>query len=182
MGIATRALSTTAKFGARRYGCNLTRFVAFLGGMEKNIPSAIWQVTHATASSTVRINASVEAVFARWSRMEDFPSFMEGVLEMRPVGEKQFILKSESGGVFYESTCEIVLRIPQKRLAWRTLAGPESSGVVCFERAGDGAEVTLKMRYDPESNWNDQEQVNSRLQRNLQRFKALVEAEQQAGL
>jgi len=148
--------------------------------MSKRPSSAVWETKHATATSTVRVGATVDVVFARWNRMEEFPSFMEGVLEIRRLNEKQFILKSESGGEFFESLCEIVLMIPQKRLAWRTLSGPESSGVVCFERAKEGTEVTLKMRYDSESGWNNQEQVKSRMQGNLERFKALVEASKEA--
>ena len=56
------------------------------------------------------------------------------------------------------------------------LSGPDSSGVVCFQNAGGGrTEVTLKMRYDPSTGWEDREQIESRLQRNLRRFKDLVE-------
>lgn len=125
---------------------------------------------------SVLVQAPVSEVFARWSRVEDFPSFMEGVREIRWLDDKKFSLKSENDGHVFVSICELTLRIPERRMAWRTLEGPDSSGVACFQNAGGGrTEVTLKMRYNPEEGWQNREQVEHRLQRNLQRFKELVE-------
>jgi len=125
---------------------------------------------------TVTIQAPIADVFERWSRVEDYPSFMEGVREIRWLDEKRFSLKSENGGQHYLSICELTLRIPERRMAWRTLEGPDSSGVACFQNAGGGwTDVTLKMRYNPEGGWEDRQQVEDRLRRNLERFKELVE-------
>ena len=125
---------------------------------------------------TTTAHAPIKAVYDRWNRVEEFPSFMEGVREIAWLDEKRFSLVSEASGKFFTSICEITLRIPERRIAWRTLSGPDSSGVVCFQNAGGGrTEVTLKMRYDPSTGWEDREQIESRLQRNLRRFKDLVE-------
>jgi uncharacterized membrane protein len=132
---------------------------------------------------TVAVQAPIAEVFERWCRVEEFPSFMEGVREIRWLDEKRFSLKSENGGEYFHSTCELTLRIPERRMAWRTLEGPDSSGVACFQNAGGGfTEVTLKMRYNPESGWKDREQVEDRLRRNLQRFKDLVEGGKSVGV
>lgn len=126
--------------------------------------------------ATVTIHASIADVFARWTRVEDFPSFMEGVREICWLDDQRFSLKSENDGQTFLSICQLTLRIPERRMAWRTLEGPDSSGVACFQNAGGGrTEVTLKMRYNPDDGWQNREQVTSRLQRNLQRFKDLVE-------
>ena len=131
---------------------------------------------------TVTVQAAIADVFERWCRVEEFPSFMEGVREIRWLDEKRFSLKSENGGQFYHSTCELTLRIPERRMAWRTLEGPDSSGVACFQNAGGGqTEVTLKMRYNPENGWQDRTQVEERLRRNLVRFKELVESGKSVG-
>src|SRR5436309_10525680 len=101
---------------------------------------------------------------------------MEGVNEIRWLYEKRFVLISEFGGSLFESLCEVVLRIPGKRIAWRTLTGTDSSGVVCFESVGTGGvEVTLKMRYNPNDGWSDEKEIKARISRNLARFKKLVE-------
>jgi len=125
---------------------------------------------------TVVAQAPIQAVYDRWNRVEEFPSFMEGVREIAWLDEKRFNLVSEASGKLFTSICEITLRIPERRIAWRTLDGPDSSGVVCFQNAGSGrTEITLKMRYDPTTGWEDRAQVESRLQRNLRRFKEIVE-------
>jgi len=131
---------------------------------------------------TVAVQAPIGDVFKHWCRVEDFPSFMEGVREIRWLDEKRFSLKSENDGQFFHSTCELTLRIPERRMAWRTLEGPDSSGVACFQNAGGGVtEVTLKMRYNPDSGWQNREQVEVRLRRNLERFKELVEGGKSVG-
>lgn len=125
---------------------------------------------------TVTVQAPIAVAFERWNRVEDYPQFMEGVREIAWIDEKRFSLKSEHEGQLYVSLCELILKIPDRRMAWRTLEGPDSSGVVCFQNAGHGrTEVTLKMRYNPATGWTNQEQVSSRLQRNLERFRVLVE-------
>ena len=89
---------------------------------------------------SVVVQAPISEVFERWSRVEDFPTFMEGVREIRWLDEKRFSLKSEASGQSFHSICEITLRIPERRMAWRTLSGgPDSSGVACFQNAGGGA-------------------------------------------
>lgn len=131
---------------------------------------------------SVTVNAPIAQVFERWCRVEDFPSFMEGVREIRWIDDKKFSLKSENDGQYYHSLCELTLRIPERRMAWRTLEGPDCSGVACFQLAGGGrTEVTLKMRYNPESGWRNQQQVAERLQRNLKRFRDLVESDREIG-
>ena len=132
---------------------------------------------------TVTVQASISEVFERWCRVEDYPLFMEGVREIRWLDDKRFSLKSENGGQYFHSLCELTLRIPERRMAWRTLEGPDSSGVACFQNAGGGwTDVTLKMRYNPEGGWSDVVQVEERLRRNLDRFKALVEGGKSIGV
>ncbi len=124
----------------------------------------------------VLVRAPISEVFERWCRLEDFPSFMEGVREIRWLDDRRFSLKSENDGQFFHSTCELTLRIPDRRMAWRTIEGPDSAGVACFQNAGGGwTEVTLKMRYDSKGGWRNRHQVEGRMRRNLNRFKELVE-------
>lgn len=123
--------------------------------------------------------APIKAVYESWSRIEQFPVFMEGVKEAAWLDEKRFTLTSEAGGKLFPSICEVTLRISERRIAWRTLSGPDSSGVVCFQNVGGGrTEVTLKMRYNPDGGWEDREQLESRMERNLRRFKELAERAQ----
>lgn len=131
---------------------------------------------HVFVQYAVLIEAPIQAVYERWNRVEEFPSFMEGVREIAWLDERRFSLKSEHEGQHFLSICEIALRIPERRMAWRTLEGPDSSGVACFQNVGGGrTEVTLKMRYNPDDGWQNTAEVEARLRRNLDRFKALLE-------
>lgn len=126
---------------------------------------------------SVLIDAPIAVVYERWNRVEDYPSFMEGVREIAWLDDRRFSLKSEHEGQYYLSICEVALRIPERRMAWRTLEGPDSSGVACFQNAGNGrTEVTLKMRYNPNDGWQNIELVEQRLRGNLERFKSLLES------
>lgn len=128
---------------------------------------------------TTLVHASASDVYAIWRRFENFPHFMEGVVAMEPLEGRQFLLRAENGGQIYESVCEIVLDVPERRLAWRTLVGADSSGVVRFEFQGRNCtQVTLLLKYDPEHGWSDREQVNTRTKQNLERFRELVESGQ----
>ena len=132
---------------------------------------------HVFVQYTVLVEAPTQIVYERWNRVEEFPSFMEGVREIAWLDERRFSLKSEHEGQHFLSICEIALRIPERRMAWRTLEGPDSSGVACFQNVGGGrTEVTLKMRYNPNDGWQNTTEVEARLRRNLDRFKALLES------
>jgi uncharacterized membrane protein len=125
---------------------------------------------------SVLVEAALGAVYARWDRFDEFPNYMEGVRGVSLDDEKRFRLVSEHGGKEFVSVCEIILRIPGKRIAWRTLSGPDSSGVVAFEPTlGGPTKVTLKIRYAPSTGWENADEVGARLERNLHRFKRLVE-------
>ncbi len=126
---------------------------------------------------TTLVHASASVVYTIWRRFENFPHFMEGVVAMEPLEGRKFLLRVENGGHTFESVCEIILDVPERRLAWRTLVGADSSGVVRFEFQGrDCTRVTLLIKYDPEHGWSDREQVVTRTMQNLERFKELVES------
>lgn len=124
---------------------------------------------------SIVVRAPVDEVYDGWSHIEQFPRFMEGVREIRWEDANRFLLISESDGQLFESLCEMTVRIPGKRIAWRTLSGPDSSGVVRFETGEEGTRVTLMLRYDPSSAWQNQQQVEERLRLNLARFRDLQE-------
>ena len=122
------------------------------------------------------VDASVERVYRQWTRIEDFPKFMPAVREMRRIDETHFHWRVERGGHEYESTLEVILRIPGRRIAWRTISGAESSGVVCFAaELGQKTTVSFKMKYVEGAGWQSSNALRKRLKSRLQNFKALME-------
>jgi len=73
---------------------------------------------------------------------------------------------SHQNGVFH-----IILQVPGRRIAWRSMSNGFMSGVVSFEpRSQEETEVTLKIRsiFDPPS-------LSQRMEEYLGNFKRLVE-------
>ena len=127
---------------------------------------------------SIVVDAPVAPVYEQWTRIEEFPRFMQALKEVRRTGENQFLWRGEIHGQEFESATEVALQIPEHRLAWRSLSGPDSSGVVCFEpHAENQTLVTLKMKYLPDSGWQEPGELARRLEESLRRFKILMEEE-----
>lgn len=126
--------------------------------------------------SSITIDVPVATAYEQWSRFEEFPRFMEGVLEVRRLADETHAWKWEIQGHIKESVSEITLRIPTQRIAWRTISGAETSGVAAFEAlAQNKTQVRLSLKYDPLGEWDSAEAVEERLRSNLNSFKKLLE-------
>jgi uncharacterized membrane protein len=123
------------------------------------------------ARHLVVVKAPVDRVYEQWSRLEDLPKFIPPLRDVHRIDDTHFSYRwhpdsSDQKGVFH-----IVLQIPGRRIAWRTMSSGFMSGVVSFEpRSHDETEVTLKIRsiFDPPS-------LTHRLEEYLGNFKRLVE-------
>jgi len=106
-----------------------------------------------TAEGSIAVNAPVAAVYKRCLAFEDFA----------------FNRKE------YETTLEITLRVPERRLAWRTISNGHThdhlaAGVVSFASLSDhGTCVTLKLTANFGSG------VSNRVDKYLRNFKRLIE-------
>jgi uncharacterized membrane protein len=129
-----------------------------------------------SVEESILVNAPIEEVYRQWAHIEDFPRFMPAVRDMRRIDETHFHWRVERGGREYDSTFEIVLRIPERRIAWRTISGSESSGVVCFAaEMGKKTSVTFKMKYVEGAGWQSPSALKKRLKSRLKNFKVLME-------
>lgn len=61
----------------------------------------------AATTHSVKVNAPVRSVYNQWTQFEDFPSFMEGVEEVRQDGDKRLFWRSRIGGTIKEWEAEI---------------------------------------------------------------------------
>jgi uncharacterized membrane protein len=125
---------------------------------------------------SIEVHAPVEEVYTRWTRVEDFPLFMESLREVRRVGDRRFYWRAERDGLPYEAVEEISLMIPNHRIAWRNVSGSENSGVVSFDSlAPDLTRVTLDLAYVPDSGWHEPFALAERIERTLDCFRDLAE-------
>jgi uncharacterized membrane protein len=134
-----------------------------------------------TLEECIEIAVPAAAVFERWTRFEEFPQFMEGMSEVRRIGDRRLRWRGVFAGEIREWDSLITVWIAGKKLAWRaTAAGAHSSRAVCIDDLGEGRTlVTLKMLVDPDEAWAQMpnvEEISHRLKRDLARFKVLLES------
>jgi uncharacterized membrane protein len=120
----------------------------------------------------VVVRAPVDRVYDHWSRLEDLPKFIPPLREVNRIDDTHFSYRWHPDGTDQKGIFHIVLQIPGRRIAWRTLSSGFMSGVVSFEpRSQEETEVTLKIRsiFDPPS-------LSHRVEEYLGNFKRLVES------
>src|SRR5213596_2260821 len=106
------------------------------------------------AQQFVVVKAPLERVYEQWSRIEDLPKFIPPLRAVRRIDDTHFSYTWHPNGSEQQGVFHIVLQIPGRRIAWRTLSNGFMSGVVSFEpRSEQETEVTLKIRsiFDPPS-------------------------------
>ena len=127
------------------------------------------------AKGSIVIKASVVDVYQRWLAFEDYPKFITAIKRVRKLDANHFVASLGFNGKQYDTTLEIMLCVPERRLAWRTLAdhhAPDhfAAGVVSFASLSARSTcVTLKLT----SSFGGA--VSSRVDKYLRNFKSLVE-------
>ena len=103
------------------------------------------------AQGSIVVKAPVTAVYRRWLAFEDYPRFITAIKRVRKLDACHFIATLAFNGKRYDAVLEIMLRVPERRLAWRTVANGHApahlaTGVVSFESCSDGTTcVSLKL-------------------------------------
>ena len=137
-----------------------------------NLASVLRPAANA-AQRVVVVKAPIHCVYEQWSRIEEMPRFITPLQEVRRIDDAHFSYTWCCNGEDQQGIFHIVLQIPGRRIAWRTLSDGFMSGVVSFEpRSQRETEVTLKIRsiFDPPS-------LSRRVEEYLGNFKRLVENE-----
>ena len=126
------------------------------------------------ARHSVIVKAPIGKAYEQWSRVEDLPKFITPLRNVERIDETHFSYTWHPNGNEQQGVFQIVLRIPERRIAWHSPSNGFMSGVVCFEpRASEDTEVTLKIRsiFDPPS-------LSRRVEEYLGNFKRLVESDE----
>jgi uncharacterized membrane protein len=128
----------------------------------------------------ITVDVPVPVAYDRWTRFEDFPSFMDGVDRVEQIDDSTLRWTASIAGVSKTWTATIVDQTPDTRVAWKSVEGAENAGAVLF--APDGADrTTLTLRIDAEPEGAVESIGDSlgflqrRVKGDLERFKDLVE-------
>ncbi|MGW2305821.1 SRPBCC family protein [Streptomyces sp. NPDC001809] len=134
-----------------------------------------------TVEQTIDVDVPLRDAYDQWTRFEDFPTFMEGVEEVRRTDDRHFHWRTRVAGVRREFDTEVVDRLPDERVAWRTVAGDvRQYGVVSFQPLDEThTRVRLAMKVEPHGMAEKAAQMMGVLDRqvkgDLKRFKGHVE-------
>ena len=127
------------------------------------------------AEGMIVVHAPVAAVYQRWLKFEDYPQFITVMKRVRKLDAHHLVAQLGFAGKRYDANLEIMLRVPERRLAWRTISNGHAAanlaaGVVSFDSCPDGAtRVSLKLT----SSFGGA--VGRRVDKYLRNFKRLVE-------
>jgi uncharacterized membrane protein len=129
---------------------------------------------------SIEIEVSAAIAYEFWTRVENFPKFIEAVESVERIDEKRSLWRVNLGFREQEWVAEITEVIPDKRRAWRTLHGSANAGMVNFHQIeNERSLMTLHLDYEPRGlvqNLGDEFGVVSRvIQRALEQFKFRVE-------
>jgi uncharacterized membrane protein len=139
---------------------------------ERTDPPLAGQPAMNAAQQSVIVRAPLDRVYEQWSRIEDMPRFITPLREVRRIDDAHFSYTWHPNGEDQHGIFHIVLQIPGRRIAWRSMSNGFMSGVVSFEpRSDQETELTLKIRsiFDPPT-------LSQRMEEYLRNFKRLVES------
>jgi uncharacterized membrane protein len=130
---------------------------------------------------TIEVNVPVRTAYDQWTQFESFPHFMEGVEEVRQLTDTRTHWRTEIGGVTREFDAEITEQVPDQRIAWRAVEGPDQGGVVTFDAPDPNrTRILLELDYDPEGAIEQAGDklgvVKRRVKGDLERFKEFIES------
>jgi uncharacterized membrane protein len=109
-------------------------------------PNAAPVSAHSTIDSIV-LNAPVADVYACCSRFEELPRFITSLQGVQKIDETHFSFISLLDGKDYRTILQIVLRVPERRIAWQAMTDSFPRGVISFEPLSDRTtEITVKLR------------------------------------
>jgi uncharacterized membrane protein len=144
--------------------------------LNPDMPTAAKPYAIDAAQGSIVVQAPVTEVYQRWLEFEEYPKFITAIKRARKLDANHFIATLAFHGKQYDATLEVMLRVPGRRLAWRTVANGHApdhlaTGVVSFESPSDRTtRVSLKLS----SSFGGA--ISYRVDKYLHNFKTLVAA------
>jgi len=134
-----------------------------------------------TIEQSVEVHVPLSAAYNQWTQFEEFPSFMDGVKEVRQLDDTHLHWVAELAGKQYEWDAEVTEQKADERVAWRNTDGKENAGVVTFHRIDESTtRMMVQLDYMPEGVLEKLGDMigapERRISGDLERFKELVEA------
>jgi uncharacterized membrane protein len=96
---------------------------------------------------SIVVNASAAEVYHRCLRFEDLPRFITSIKKIEKINDTRFSCTSIINGQEVKTVVTIMMRVPERRIAWQGVSDNLRVGVISFDRlAGGATKVTVKVR------------------------------------
>lgn len=123
---------------------------------------------------SIILNVPIADVYAFCSRFEDLPLFITSLKQVRKIDETHFAITSLADGKEDGTILHIVLRVPERRIAWQAVPNNLPRGVLLFEQLSNRTtKVTVRLRSSMQSS-----ELSKLTQEYLGNFKQFVEQRQ----
>ena len=134
----------------------------------------------AVIEQSIELDVPVNVAYNQWTQFEEFPSFMDGVDQVRQLDDTHLHWVVSHDGKTFEFDTEISEQRPDERVAWTTTDGKAHSGVVTFHRLSEeSSRIMVQMYWKPEGMLESLGaklgRDDRRIKADLERFKKLVE-------
>jgi uncharacterized membrane protein len=128
---------------------------------------------------SIDVHCPLRAVYNQWSQFEDLPEFVSSVTEVHQIDDTHVHCHAEIRGKATELDAEIIDRVPNEHIAWKSLSGTPSVGVLHFEPLGPRlTRLRLMVAYEPaaaDDTDEAAESMSARLQDTIENFKLFIE-------
>lgn len=134
-----------------------------------------------TTTTELEVDVPVGVAYNQWTQFEKFPTFMEGVTEVRQLDDTTLEWCVEIAGVERSFVADILVQEPDQCIAWASRDCRDHAGSVSFESLEpDRTRIALRMEYEP-ANWTEMvadalNLIDARTRQDLRNFKEMVEA------
>jgi uncharacterized membrane protein len=133
---------------------------------------------------SVDVAVPLEAAYNQWTQFEDFPKFMHRVEKVEQRDDAHLVWHENIWGVRREWEAEITDQRPNERIAWKSLSGTQTSGVVTFHALSDRlTRIEVNLDFQPhgllEKTASGFRMSRRALKSDLMRFKAFIEMDEE---
>lgn len=120
---------------------------------------------------SIVVNAPAASLYQVCLRFEELPRFITSITKIERISDTRFSCSSNINGKEITGVVDIVMRVPDRRLAWQAVSDHFRVGVIFFDPVLGGAtKVTVKVRSIVEPVL-----LTGSLRRYLRNFKRFVE-------
>jgi uncharacterized membrane protein len=129
---------------------------------------------------SVDVAVPIETAYNQFTQFEDFPEFMHRVEKVEQRDDGHLVWHENIWGVRREWEAEITDQRPNERIAWKSLSGTQTTGVVTFHALSDRlTRIEVNLDFKPkgllEKTASGFRMSRRALKSDLMRFKAFIE-------